>query len=315
MPPPSSDHRPVAQLRHQWDRWRSTAACAGVCVLSSIALVWLADRSQHTRLGQALDQAGMDTVVGDQAATRRLVGVLGNVSLGTVAVAVVLLIVVAALRDRWSAAAAGIVLVVGANVTTQAMKAFGERSDFGLLTVTSFPSGHATVVVSLVLAALLVAPPQTRTTVSLIGSGAVTITGAATLVGSWHRPADILGAVLVCLAWGTGVLTVWSLVRGGMAGTAPGRPHRIFATTGVVLAAAALLAVGVRPGGGWAGFLDAGVVLAGIALVSALAVTTYAQLSAPMAAGGPATGTVSETDERSWSERVRWWRAPRPGPP
>jgi hypothetical protein len=270
----------------EWRRWRSTAACAGVGLLSGTALLWLADRSQHTELGQALDQAGMDIVVGDEAATRRLVGVLGNVSLGSIAVAVTLLVGLALLRRRHAAAAAAGALVLGANVTTQVVKALSERSDFGYLTVTSFPSGHATVVVSLVFSAMLVVPAQARTTVSLIGSAAVTVTAAATLVASWHRPADVLGAILVCLSWGTGVLTVWSVARGGMPGTAPGRQHRIFAVTGVGLAVAGLVAVGVRPDTGWSGFLDAGVVLGGIALVTALAMTTFAQLSAPRGAGG-----------------------------
>jgi hypothetical protein len=94
-----------------------------------------------------------------------------------------------------------------------------------------------------VFAALLVAPDAARTTVSFVGSGAITVTAAATLVASWHRPSDIIGALLVSLAWGTAVLAVWSLVRGGMPGVAPARTHRTFATTGVVLAVAGLLAV------------------------------------------------------------------------
>ncbi|MCP3420429.1 phosphatase PAP2 family protein [Nocardioides pinisoli] len=288
--------------RKQWRRWRSTAACLGVCLLSWVALLWLGDRSQQTRLGQALDQAGMDVVVGDRIATRQLVAVLGNVSLGSVALAVLLVTATAAVRRRYAAAAAAAALVLGANLTTQALKAWSERPDYGNLTVASYPSGHATVVVSLVFAALLVVPGQARTAVSLVGSAAITVTATAMLVASWHRPADIVGAVLVCLSWGTAVLVVWSVLRGGMSGVDPGRPHRIFATTGVVLAVAGLLAVGVRPGGGWSGFLDAGVVLAGIALITALTVTTYAQLSAPMGVG---------EDQRP----VKSSRAPRPGPP
>lgn len=298
-------------LRRLWHRWRSTAACLGVGLLCTVALVWLGDRSQQTRLGQSLDQAAMDIVVGDEATTRRLVGVLGNVSLGSIAVAVLVLVGVAVIRERYAAAAAAAALVLGANVTTQMMKALTERADHGYLTVESFPSGHATVVVSLVFAALLVAPDAARTTVSLVGSGAITVTAAATLVASWHRPSDIVGALLVCLVWGTTVLAAWSLLRGGMAGAAPARPHRVFATTGVVLAVAGLLAVGVRPGGGWSGFLDAGVVLAGIGLAASLAVTTCAQLAAPMAVGtdtGPGATGHRRLDLRSW-------RAPRPGPP
>lgn len=271
--------------RESWLRWRVTAASLATTVLCMVALVWLSDRSQRTRLGQALDQAGMDIVVGDQAATRRLVGVLGNVSLGSVAVVVALLIGVAVLRQRYAAAAAASALVLGANVTTQAIKALSDRPNFGFLTAESFPSGHATVVTSLVLAALLVAPEQVRTTVSLVGSAVITVTAAATLVASWHRPADILGALLVSLAWGTLVVAGWSAVRGGTPEAVPGRPHRVFAITGVVLATAGLLALGVRPDGGWSGLLDAGVVLAAIALASALVVTTFAQLSAPIAVG------------------------------
>ena len=298
-------------VRATWHRWRSTAACVGIGVLSVVALVWLGDRTQQTRLGQALDQAGMDVVVGDQAATRGLVGVLGNVSLGSIAVAVLALVGTAVVRERYAAAAAAIVLVVGANVTTQAMKALTDRADHGYLTVESFPSGHATVVVSLVFAALLVAPEAVRTTVSLLGSGAITVVAAATLVASWHRPADVIGALLVSLAWGTAVLAAWSLLRGGMPGVASARPHRIFATTGVVLAVAGLVAGGVRPGRGWIDFLDAGVVLAGIGLAAALAVTTFAQLAGPMATGADTAGPTPG----AWLERVRSWRAPRPGPP
>ena len=286
------------RLRRQWHRWRSTAACIGVGLLCTVALVWLDDRSQQTRLGQSLDQAGMDVVVGDQATTRRLVGVLGNLSLGSIAIAVLMLVGVAVVRERYAAAAAAATLVVGANITTQVIKALTDRADHGYLTVESFPSGHATVVVSLVFAALLVAPDAARTTVSLVGAGAITVTAAATLVASWHRPSDIIGALLVSLMWGTAVVAVWSLLRGGMPGVTPARPHRIFATAGVVVAVAGLLAAGVRPGGGWGSFLDAGVVLAGTGLAAALAVTTFAQLAGPMAVstrpdlvlGPPASG-------------------------
>lgn len=274
-----------------WHDWRGAAACLGVATLSLVGLLWLGDRSQQTRLGQALDQAGMDVVVGDEAATRRLVGFLGDVSLGSVALAVALLVGVALVRHRWAAAAAAAVLVAGANVTTQVIKAVLDRSDYGYLTVPSYPSGHTTVVVSLTLAALLVVPARARTTVTLVGSAAITVTAAATLVGGWHRPADVVGAMLVCLAWGTAVVAAWSIARGGMPRTRPAG-HRVFAISGVVLAVAALLAIGVRPDGGWSGFLDAGVVLAGIALVSSLTVTTFAQLSAPMAVGTAAAGQV-----------------------
>lgn len=265
-------------------------------VLCAIAVGWLGLRSQQTALGQGLDQIGMDVVVGDESTTRRLVGVLGTVSVGSVVVVVGVLVIVALVRGRYPSAAAALLLVAGANVTTQLLKLTIDRPDFGLLTVPSFPSGHATVVVSLVLASLLVVPAPLRRTVTVLGSAAVTVTGAATLVASWHRPADVLGAVLVCLAWGAAVVAAWSLVRRGV--PRPAQPvHRTASLVGVVLASAGLVVIGVRPGGGVSGLVDAGVVLGGIGLAAALAVSAFASLSAPMAVG--AEGHPEASTDRS----------------
>lgn len=272
----------VVTLRRWWERWVSTIACLTVSALATVALLWLRSRSQQTWLGQALDEVGMDRVVGDESTTRRLVGLLGTVSVVSIGVVVAGLVVVALLRRRVSAAVAAVVLVGGANLLTQLLKAVTERPDFGYLVVPSFPSGHATVVTSLVMAALLVTPQAVRATVSLLGTAAVTVTGGATLVASWHRPSDVLGAVLVCLAWGCLVIACWSVLRGGVPRSGPAR-HRLFSLLGVVVASALLLAAGVRPGGGWAGFLDAAVVLAVLGAVAVLAVATFAHLSAPMA--------------------------------
>lgn len=105
--------------RKQRHRWRSTAACIGVCLFCTVALAWLGNRSQQTRLGQSLGQAGMDVVVGDEATTRGLVGVLGNVSLGSIAVAVLVLVGVAVVRQRYAAAGVAATLVVGPTSRTR----------------------------------------------------------------------------------------------------------------------------------------------------------------------------------------------------
>ena len=289
----------VRAARAWWDHWVGTLACLAVALMSVVGLLWLRDRSQQTPLGQAIDQLGMDLVVGDQAATRRLVGLLGNVSVGSIALVVAALAVVAVLRGRIAGAVAAGVLVAGANVTTQVLKRLGDRPDFGHLTVSSFPSGHATAVTSLVLAALLVTPRAVRAATSLLGSAAITIAAAATLVASWHRPADIVGAVLVSLAWGCLVLAVWSIQQGGVPRPDPA-PHRVFSLVGVVVASVLLVLVGVRPDGGWSGFLDASIVLALLGFVAVLAVTTFAHLSAPLAVGeaGRDLGVDHEDEQR-----------------
>ena len=296
MPSRSSVSSFLSGQRARWSRWQTTAESVAVLLATTLGLAWLAQRSQQTELGQTVDQAGMDLVVGDAEATRRLLGWLGVVSVGTLALAVAGLVLVALSRRRYEAAAAAVVLVVGANVTTQVLKRAVDREDFGMLTVSSFPSGHATVTVSVALAALLVTPSAVRGVVSALATGAITITAAATLVASWHRPSDILGAVLVGLAWGSALTALWTVVHGGVPHPPP-EQHRLFSLVGFVVAVTALVVVGVRPGGGWTRLLDAGLVVAALGSAAAVAVAVFAHLSAPLAAeaGAPPPGTPEVT--------------------
>lgn len=284
-----------AGARRWWARWQTAVESLTVLVASGLTLAWLAQRSQRTELGQAVDQAGMDLVVGDAETTRRLLGWLGVVSVGTIALAVLGLVVVAVSRRRYEAAAAAVALVLGANLTTQLLKRAIEREDFGMLTVASFPSGHATVIVSVSLAALLVAPPAGRTLVSALATGAITVTAAATLVASWHRPSDVLGAILVSLVWGSALVALWTLVHGGRPHPPP-EQHRLFSLIGFVVAVTALVVVGVRPEGGWAQLLDAGLVVAAIGSAAAVAVSVFAHISTPMADAGPARPPREEAE-------------------
>ncbi len=296
MRTPAWAARAADTTRDSWARWQVTVEALSALVLSAVTLAWLAQRSQQTFLGQALDQSGMDIIVGDAAATRRLVGWLGTVSIGSVAVMVTGLVAVAIARRRYAAAAAAVVMVAGANLTTQLLKPVIERNDLGYLTVSSFPSGHATVISSVSLAALLVTPTAARALVSALATGLITITAAATLVASWHRPSDIVGAILVSLAWGCAAMTAWSVARGGVPHPEP-RPHRAVSMVGVAVAAAMLLVVGVRPDGGWTRVLDAGLVIAAIGLVAAGAVSIFGHVSAPMALSGPDDDEAEATSD------------------
>ena len=269
-------------MRSAWRRWGVTAQCLLAAASSVLVLGWLATASQHTRLGQAVDVAASRAVIGDEVTTRRLLGILGEVSIASVAVAVAVLVGLAVLRRRWVAALGALVLVGGANVTTQVLKHLLARSDFGMLTVPSLPSGHSTVAVSLVLAALLVVPATLRLAVSLLGSMACTVVGSATLVAGWHRPSDVLAALLVSLTWGMLVVVAGELLVGG--GSRPARaPHGLLSLSGVVLGSVLLIVLGVRPHGGWSGLLDAGIVLAGVGVACAATVRLFAELSTPLA--------------------------------
>ena len=128
----------------------------------------------------------------------------------------------------WGAAIAGAALILGANLTTQALKhglaepRFHERLDRQIDPV-SWPSGHATAALALGLALLLVRPGARL----LVAAFALTI-GAAVVSNHWHYPSDVLGGYFVAGAWGAGAAAL--LRRRRPAATAAPRRRWLRAT-------------------------------------------------------------------------------------
>jgi len=65
----------------------------------------------------------------------------------------------------------------------------------------SWPSGHATAALALVLSAVLVAPPRLRPLVASIGGVFAVAVGCALLILAWHMPSDVLAGYLVAAFW------------------------------------------------------------------------------------------------------------------
>jgi len=65
----------------------------------------------------------------------------------------------------------------------------------------SWPSGHATAALALVLSAVLVAPARVRPVVAIIGAGYALAIAFFLLVLAWHMPSDVLGGFLVASWW------------------------------------------------------------------------------------------------------------------
>jgi membrane-associated phospholipid phosphatase len=65
----------------------------------------------------------------------------------------------------------------------------------------SWPSGHATAAVALVLSAVLVAPPRLRGLVAGVGAVFAAAVGCSLLILAWHMPSDVLGGYLVASLW------------------------------------------------------------------------------------------------------------------
>ncbi|WP_143762032.1 phosphatase PAP2 family protein [Isoptericola variabilis] len=184
--------------------------------------------------------------------------VLDVVSVAFVVVAIGVAMLVAVARRRWVLAVQVAALVVGANVTTQLLKhQLLERPDLlpGWNGPNTLPSGHTTVAASVSVALLLATPRAWRPAVTVVGVLYTAATGVSTLVGQWHRPSDVMAALLVVLLWGAVVCAFTPAV----ALDTPRTPGGSLATPGSSVLAGLLL-LGAAVGGGIAATTMAGLV-------------------------------------------------------
>ena len=90
----------------------------------------------------------------------------------------------------------------------------------------SWPSGHSTAALALVLCAVLVAPARLRPLVAAAGAVFAVAVGGFLLILAWHMPSDVLGGYLVATLWTA--LAVAALRSSGapLAEPAPARARR-----------------------------------------------------------------------------------------
>lgn len=119
---------------------------------------------------------------------------------------------IAFLRSRPRDALAALLVVAGANVTTQLLKALlahpRVKAAIGgdPLEQNTFPSGHTTAAASIALAYVFVVPAALRGLTLTLGAALALAVGYAVVVIGWHYPSDVLGAYLIAAAWGFAVL-------------------------------------------------------------------------------------------------------------
>ena len=133
-------------------------------------------------------------------------------------------IIVALVRGRPRLALMLAVVLLGANATTEILKPLlaGARDPVAGIIVSprSWPSGHATAVMSLALAAVIAAPARRRPLVGgLMAAGAVAVCYSFLELG-WHYPSDVLGGFLVAGIWtllGVAALSLYEARRPALA--------------------------------------------------------------------------------------------------
>lgn len=127
-------------------------------------------------------------------------------------IAVLGLIAVLIWKHRFLPSLIGVIAGAAAVTSTYLLKHYLiVKPDLGVQEAlsNSAPSGHTTFAAAAGAALFLAAPRFLRPTVALCAALATCLTGASTIINGWHRPADVVTAILVTAIWtvvGMGVL-------------------------------------------------------------------------------------------------------------
>lgn len=172
---------------------------------AGLVKVWqLFVQSEH---GQLLDFVAITGNSIGKARVESLVdNTLNGISIVSLLAATLTIGFIALIRRRVALAVGAVLLIAGANATTQVLKAVIYRPDLGVdperaAAGNSLPSGHTTIAASVAVALLLVVPAKARGPVALIGALLTSLAGVATLSAGWHRPSDAVAALLIVGSW------------------------------------------------------------------------------------------------------------------
>lgn len=119
-------------------------------------------------------------------------------------------------KHRFVPALVGLAIAAGANLSTQILKNYllvkpnlGIQEALG----NSSPSGHTTFAAAAGLALFLASPKRFRPTVALLSMFFTVAAGYSTIINGWHRPADVVAAILVTGLWGVLGLVILRFMR------------------------------------------------------------------------------------------------------
>ncbi|EYR62740.1 phosphoesterase PA-phosphatase [Actinotalea ferrariae CF5-4] len=218
-----------------------------LAVVSALAVVAVWWAFVTTRTGQLLEQAAFQ---GSELGATRLwlvaEPVLEIISLPFVALVLLAAMLLAVVRRRVLLAVQVAVLMAGSNLSTQVLKhGVLDRPDLdvGDRLANALPSGHTTAAASVSVALLLVLPPRFRPAAAIVGVVYTCATGISTMVGQWHRPSDVVAAVLVVGAWAGVAAALGVRARPRSARPAHGR-WGIRAVVGLLLVGGAVTGAG-----------------------------------------------------------------------
>ncbi len=117
----------------------------------------------------------------------------------------VALVAVALIRARPRVAAAVALVMALAPLSSDLLKPLLAHPHLQIgarhINAASWPSGHSTAALALVLCALLVVPARLRPLVTALGAAFALAVGCALLILAWHMPSDVFGGYLLAALW------------------------------------------------------------------------------------------------------------------
>jgi membrane-associated phospholipid phosphatase len=184
---------------------RTPLLIASACILA-LALVWVVAElvpAAHVRDAIALhDFTRLDSHARVHRVAEFLVHLM-NVDLFILWG--IALVAYAISRRRHGVAAAIAVVLSFAPLTSEKLKPLLAHSHARVGAVqigpASWPSGHSTAAMALVLCIALAAPARLRPAAIVLGAGFAVAVGISLLILAWHMPSDVIGGYLIAGLW------------------------------------------------------------------------------------------------------------------
>ena len=176
------------------------ALLAAFC-LGAVLCLWGVFVLSHR--GQVLEAAALKgSEIGAHYVTGHARTLLSVVSMQAAAGLVAVILLIGLLRRSHRRAVWAVIAVVGSNLSAQALKYWILwRPDYDI-SARWDNSGHTTMATSAAVALILLSGRRWRALSAWAGALFAIAMGYSTLVCQWHRPSDVLAAVLVPVAWG-----------------------------------------------------------------------------------------------------------------
>lgn len=240
---------------------------------AGVALAWgatwfLAQIALGTRTGQWLDEQALRAAndmwgTGTSRVGSWLLEALDLLPTLALAVGAIAVVIFTVRSRRALPALVGVGGFVAALTTVQILKRWVlDKPNFAIheAIINSFPSGHSALAAAAGMVVVLAAPARYRPWTALIAALVTTVAGASTVINAWHRPSDVIAAVLVTAGWGL----LGGLVLCGTTGRAEQRPGLWVAVVMVLAGVTLVLLAGLVS---WLAFGGAG---AGSAFVAGM---------------------------------------------